>query len=69
MSPLHFGPPYTPRELALLHDQARRQAHALRQQAIDDSWRLAGRGLRRAWRWLRQPLGTATPCARPVLER
>lgn len=68
MSPLEFGPPYTPHEVALLHDQARRQAHVLRQQAIDDSWRLAGRGLRRAWRWLRQPFGTAMPCNQAALE-
>lgn len=68
MSLFEFGPPYTPREVALLHDQARRQAHVLRQQAVDDGWRLAGRGLRRAWHWLQRPFGTATPCAQAALE-
>lgn len=79
MSPLDFGPPYTPRELARLHDQARRQAGVLRQQAIDQTWRQTAHGLRQAgrrvarglhalWPLRRRAPGAATPCTRPVLE-
>lgn len=79
MNPLHLTPVATPREHALLHDLARQQALALRQQAIDQALRAAARGLRRlgrlaahslhqAGRRLQRPARTDAPCARPALE-
>jgi hypothetical protein len=46
-----------------LHDAARREAGALRRQAINDFWRQLGRAVRRGLRALRRPAG------RPQLAR
>jgi hypothetical protein len=44
-----------------LHDAARRQAEALRRQAIDDFWRQRGQALRRGLRALRRPARLQLP--------
>lgn len=44
-----------------LHDAAKRQAEALRRQAIDDFWRWLGQAIRRGLKALRRPARRQLP--------